>query len=103
MNQKEAVALCEICEAEVFGEGTVCRECHRAFAPSQGGEAASAEASPLDFRKYDSGMFPWEQFAIQPRLICAHPFWMLLAVGLVVLVLLLALVRAPLPSCWELS
>jgi hypothetical protein len=48
-------------------------------------------------------MFPWEQISTQPRLICADPVWLLLALGLVVLVLLLALVRTPLPSCWELS
>ena len=72
------------------------------FCASQGDEAA-CETSPLDLRKYDSRMFPWEQLSTQPRLICANWVWLLLALGLVVLVLLLALVRTPLPSCWELS
>jgi hypothetical protein len=102
MNSKSIVTLCEICDAEVSGEGTVCQECHRAFAPGQGIEAAS-EISPLDLSKYGSPMFPWEQAATQPRLIRADSVWLLLALALVILVLLLALVRAPLPSCWELS
>jgi hypothetical protein len=102
MNSNSVVSLCEICGAEVCGDGTVCQECLRAFASSQGGGAA-LETSPLDLRKYHSRMFPWEQISTQPRLICAHPVWLFLALGLVVLVLLLALVRTPLPSCWELS
>jgi hypothetical protein len=102
MNSKSIVTLCEICDVEVFGEGTVCQECHRAFAPGQGIEAA-CERSPLDLSKYGSPMFPWEQAATQPRLICANSVWLLLALALVILVFLLALVRAPLPSCWELS
>lgn len=102
MNQMPVVTLCEICGAEVCGDGTVCQECHRAFQPNQGDEAA-CEISLLDLRKYDRQMFPWEQMITQPRLICAHPVWRLLALGLVVLVLLLALLRTPLPSCWELS
>jgi hypothetical protein len=102
MNSKSIVTLCEICDAEVSGEGTVCQECHRAFAPGQGIEAA-CETSPMDLSKYGSPMFPWEQAATQPRLIRADSVWLLLALALVILVLLLALVRAPLPSCWELS
>jgi hypothetical protein len=102
MNSKSVVSLCEICGAEVCGDGTVCQECHRAFALSQDGESAG-ETSPLDLRKYDFRMFPWEPISTQPRLICANPVWLLLALGLVVLVLLLALARTPLPSCWELS
>jgi hypothetical protein len=102
MNSKSIVTLCEICDAEVCGEGTVCQECHRAFASGQGIEAA-CEISPLDLSKYGSPMFPWEHIATQPRLICPNSVWLLLALGLVVLVIFLALVRTPLPSCWELS
>jgi hypothetical protein len=96
------VTLCEICGAEVCGDGTVCQECHRAFAPGQGGEAV-CETSPLDLNKYGSPTFPWEQISSQPRLICTNSVLLLLALGLVVLVIFLALVRTPLPSCWELS
>jgi hypothetical protein len=99
--ERQHVILCEICGAEVCGDGTVCQDCHRAFAPGQGGQDA-CETSLLDLAQYDSGMFPWEQFSAQPRLICTNPIWLLLALVLVALVILLALVRTPLPSCWEL-
>jgi hypothetical protein len=102
MNSKSIVTLCEICDAKVWGEGTVCQECDRAFAPGQGAQAA-CEISPLDLSKYSFPMFPWEQIATQPRLICAKAVWLFLALSLVVLVIFLALVRTPLPSCWELS
>jgi hypothetical protein len=36
-------------------------------------------------------------------LISVSTVWLVLALGLIVLVLLLALIRTPLPSCWELS
>jgi hypothetical protein len=48
-------------------------------------------------------MFPWEQMVIQPRLVSGNAVWLVFALGLIALVLLLALVRTPLPSCWELS
>ena len=103
MNQeRSSIILCGICGAEVYGEGTICQECQRAFESGPGGETAS-ETIPLDLGKYDPRMFPWEQMAIPPRLVSVHPICLALALGLVVLVLLLALVRTPLPSCWELA
>jgi hypothetical protein len=102
MNQQPLIILCEICGAGVCEEGTVCQECRRAFAPDPGDGIAS-DTTPLDLGKYDPRMFPWEPMAIPPRLISVHPVYLALALGLVVLVLLLALVRTPLPSCWELS
>jgi hypothetical protein len=48
-------------------------------------------------------MFPWEQSANQLRLIGTNRGWLILALGLVVLVVFLALLRTPLPSCWELG
>jgi hypothetical protein len=102
MSQERLITLCGICGAEVCGEGTVCPECQRAFEPGSGDQTA-CETIPLDLGKYDSRMFPWEQIATQPRLISVNPVWLVLALGLVVLVLWLALVRTPLPSCWELS
>jgi hypothetical protein len=57
----------------------------------------------LDLDKYNPRMFPWEPVVAPVRLIGVHSGWLLLALGLVVLVLLLALIRTPLPSCWEIS
>jgi hypothetical protein len=58
---------------------------------------------PLDLGKYSARMFPWEQVTAAPRLISVSTVWLVLALGLIVLVLLMALIRTPLPSCWELS
>jgi hypothetical protein len=102
MNEAGRTTPCGICGAEDCGESTVCPECQRAFEP-RAGEDAGCESSPLDLGKYSSRMFPWEQMANSPRLICVHPVWLVLALGLAILVLLLALIRTPLPSCWELS
>ena len=106
MNQKRLITLCGICGAGIHGEGTVCQECLSAFATGPGGETnleTDLETGSLDLGKYNSRMFPWEQITVQPRLISIHPAWLIAALALVVLVLLLALLRTPLPSCWELS
>jgi hypothetical protein len=102
MNDARSITLCGICGAAHCEEGTVCLECQQAFDRAPGAEAGS-EACPLDLGKYRSRMFPWEQSVTPPRLISVHPVWLLLALGLIVLVLLLALIRTPLPSCWEIS
>jgi hypothetical protein len=102
MHDARSITLCGICGAEVCGEGTICLECQRAFDLTSGAEIG-LETGPLDLAKYSSRMFPWEQIVTPPRLISAHPVWLLLALGMVVLVLLLALIRTPLPSCWEIS
>ncbi|MBV9643727.1 MAG: hypothetical protein JO334_09165 [Verrucomicrobia bacterium] len=102
MGQERLITLCEICGAELYLEGNICQECQQAFQPVAEGETA-CEATPLDLRKYRSRMFPWEPITAPPRLISAHLVWLFLTVGLAFLVLLLALLRAPLPSCWELS
>jgi hypothetical protein len=101
MEQERLVTLCGICGAEISGEGTLCLECQREFEPGAAGEPRSTSA--LDLGKYSPRMFPWEPMTSQPRLIGFNRVWLFLAIGLVVLVLLLALWRAPLPSCWELS
>jgi hypothetical protein len=36
-------------------------------------------------------------------LVIFNKTWLILAVGLAVIVILLSLIRAPLPACWELS
>jgi len=100
MSRERAITLCGICDAEILGAGTVCHQCQRSF---ETGPGDADETIPLDLGKYDFRMFPWEQIAIPPRLISVNPVWLFLALGMVVLVLLLALLRTPLPSCWELS
>ncbi len=100
MSRERVIALCGICDTEFQGDGTVCQQCQRSF---EKGPGDADETIPLDLGKYDFRMFPWEQLATPPRLIGVSPLWFFLALGMVILVLLLALLRTPLPSCWELS
>jgi hypothetical protein len=102
MNDARLITLCGICGTGVCKEGTVCSECQRAFDQASG-TGIGTETGQLDLDKYSPRMFPWEHSVTAPRLIGVHPGWLLLALGMVVLVLLLALIRTPLPSCWEIS
>jgi hypothetical protein len=102
MNQERLIILCEICGAEVCGEGSVCQDCQLSFEPGSE-EEKTGPSAPLNLEKYGGRMFPWEQMLTQPRLITIHFAWLVLAIGLIVLVFLLALLRTPLPSCWEIS
>ncbi|MGA8660434.1 MAG: hypothetical protein WB586_30320 [Chthoniobacterales bacterium] len=101
MNKERQGDHCGICDAVTSGDSTVCAECGRAFGPALLDKATSDE-SPLDLEKYCCQMFPWEPSRNRPRLIISDKTSIILAVGLVVVVVLLALLRAPLPSCWEL-
>jgi hypothetical protein len=100
MNDARSITLCGICGTEVCAERTICSECQRAFDPASG---TGTGMETLDLDKYNPRMFPWEPVVAPARLIGVHPGWLLLALGLVVLVLLLALIRTPLPNCWEIS
>jgi hypothetical protein len=93
---------CGVCGIEISGEETVCRECEKAFhsAPSDG---ATREETALDLEKYNFRMFPWEPSKNQPALIVSNWTWLILALGLIAIVILLSLLRTPLPSCWEIS
>ena len=102
MNEQQLTNLCSVCRATLSGEVSICPECERAFESMPGMQTAS-EARQLDLRQYACRMFPWEQGHYGPPLTNANRAWLVLALGLVVLVLLLALLRTPLPSCWELA
>ena len=57
----------------------------------------------LDLELYCYRMFPWEQSRNLPGLIASKTAWAFLVIVLVSVVLLLALIRAPLQSCWEIA
>jgi hypothetical protein len=57
----------------------------------------------LDLELYCYRMFPWEQSRNLPGLNTSKTALGFLAIVLVLVVLLFALVRAPLPSCWEIA
>jgi hypothetical protein len=101
-NRDQGGSHCGICHG-VIGSGlSICSECENAF-DSDPEAQVIRELRPLDLEQYSCPLFPWEQGRNHFRLICAHPAWLLLALGLVVLVVLLALLRTPLPSCWEIA
>ena len=102
MNQDYWSNHCGICDAAISSDLSVCSECEKAFEPAPGAQPAH-ETTPLDLEQYSCRMFPWEQSANQLRLIGTNRGWLILALGLVVLVVFLALLRTPLPSCWELA
>jgi hypothetical protein len=93
---------CDICGVVIGDDSTICGECESAFEPALLVEE-TGEQPLLDLEQYCCRMFPWERSQNLPRLIISHKTWLILAIGLAVIVILLALIRAPLPSCWELS
>jgi len=102
MNQQPEGTPCRVCRANVAADGEMCQDCRRAFEPPL--ERDSEDGTiPLDLAKYRPRMFPWEQMTTQPRLISLNPVWLAFALLLATLVLLLAFLRTPLPSCWEIS
>jgi predicted nucleic acid-binding Zn ribbon protein len=102
MNQDSPSNHCGICEAAISSDLSVCSECEKAFESAPEAQPVP-ETTSLDLEKYSCRMFPWEQSSNQLQLISANRAWLILALGLVVLVVLLALLRTPLPSCWELA
>ena len=102
MNRDHWSNHCGICDAPIGNDLPVCSDCEKAFESAPEAQPVR-EATPLDLEQYSCRMFPWEQNGNQLRLISANRAWLILALGLVVLVLLLALLRTPLPSCWELA
>ena len=102
MNEQQLTNQCGVCRATLSGDVSICPECEKAFESTPGIQTAS-DAKHLDLGQYSCRMFPWEQgFSAHP-LMSANRAWLVLALGLIVLVLLLGLLRTPLPSCWELA
>jgi hypothetical protein len=102
MDKEQESNRCNICGVVIADDSTICAECEGAFEPGLLVEATGEEPL-LDVEQYCSRMFPWEQSQNRPRLIIFNKTWLILSIGLAVIVLLLALIRAPLPGCWELS
>jgi hypothetical protein len=93
---------CGICNATI-GQGiTVCPDCAKSFG-SVAPVRTDSNGARFDPEKYRVPMFPWEPIKCQPALINPNRTWLILAVGLALIVTLLALFRTPLPSCWEIS
>jgi hypothetical protein len=102
MQEERQREHCCVCGDAISGTRTICGVCEGAFGTTHL-VGTMNEIAPLDLDKYGSRMFPWEPMRNQPALIISKRAWVAIAVGLVILVLLLALLRTPLPSCWEIS
>jgi hypothetical protein len=102
MNGERKDGHCKICGVVTGDDSTICAECESAFEPFVRDES-EVEKGSLDLEAYHCRMFPWEQSRNGPQLIISNAAWVILALVLVVIVVLLALTRAPLPSCWEVS
>jgi hypothetical protein len=102
MNEEPPPGCCEICGAKIPANGVVCAECENAFEQGRADEVISEDAT-LDLAKYSAGMFPWEPSSNRLRLITNSRHLVAVVLALVILIALLALLRTPFPSCWEIS
>jgi hypothetical protein len=102
MNIERMADCCRICGALLRDDSGFCTECEKAFEPVFSNESGG-EQPVLDLELYCYRMFPWERSRNLPGLITSKMAWAFLAIVLVSVVLWLALARAPLPSCWEIS
>jgi hypothetical protein len=100
MHEEAHPGYCEICGAKIRAGGVVCAACENAFEQRNADEVISEDAT-LDLAKYSAGMFPWEPSSNQLRLITNSRHWVAVVVALIILIALLALLRTPLPCCWE--
>jgi hypothetical protein len=101
MEEERQPDRCDICGVVIGDDSAICAECERAFRPAFPAEVTCDEPM-LDLEHYCCRMFPWEESRNRPRLVISNKTWLILAIALAVIVILLALIRAPLPSCWEL-
>jgi hypothetical protein len=91
---------CTVCSGPNFGNSSVCPACEEAFGSAN---ADPDNAGEIDLSRYAPKMFPWEPSGLTPRLLSGHWLWSIFCLGLIFLVVLLSLLRTPLPTCWETS
>jgi hypothetical protein len=100
MNRSVQTNRCTVCgEPDVAGS-SICPACEEAFTSGQIDPNTPRE---IDVSRYITKMFPWEPSQITPRLLSRAETWSFLCFGLVLIVILLSLLRTPLPTCWEIS
>ena len=92
-----AVRQCPICAEPYQGASAICTACEQAF-----GETRELPGSDkIDVERYAAKMFPWEPSKLAPNLVSGRRAALVLCLALVLIVVLLSLLRAPIPSCWE--
>ena len=100
MKRLPTIQSCTVCRGPNFGSSAVCPACEEAFRLAN---ADPHNTEVIDLSRYTTKMFPWEPSGLTPRLLSGRWLWSVFCFGLIFLVVLLALLRTPLPTCWETS
>ena len=97
MNAESEEDRCPVCGQPNPGGTGICGECEKAF----GRPEEPVVGERIDVERYVGKMFPWEPSKIAPNLVSGPRIAFLLCFALVLIVVLLSMLRAPIPSCWE--
>jgi hypothetical protein len=89
---------CPVCGEEKRTESPVCAACEAAFGSANG---KGGETNEIDLGRYATNMFPWEPSEAVPKLRSGRWWALILCLALVLIVVLLELLRTPIPACWE--
>jgi hypothetical protein len=89
---------CPICGEPDTTESPVCAGCEVAFGPSS---EERLDPHGIDLSRYTTKMFPWEPSEAVPKLGSGRCWALILCLALVLIVVLLELLRTPIPACWE--
>jgi hypothetical protein len=89
---------CQICGEPNPIESPVCAACEAAFGSTS---EERSDAHGIDLSRYTTRMFPWEPSEAVPKLSSGRWWALILCLALVLIVVLLELLRAPIPACWE--
>jgi hypothetical protein len=98
MHSKAVISSCPICGERKTEDSSICPACEIAFGRVEEPPLAGEE---IDLSRYRGKMFPWEPSELPPALISGRGLALILCCSLVLIIVMLALLRTPLPTCWE--
>ena len=98
VNAEPKAGQCPVCGEENKTESPVCAACEAAFGSSG---AEQIDTPGIDVGRYVTNMFPWEPSEVVPKLGSGRRWALILCLALVLIVVLLELLRSPIPACWE--
>ena len=98
VNPESKAGQCPVCGEENRTASPVCADCEAAFGSSA---REQIDASGIDVSRYVTKMFPWEPSEVVPKLGSGSRWALILCLALVLIVVLLELLRTPIPACWE--
>ena len=98
MNPEPKAGRCPVCGEENRTESPVCTACEAAFGSSNG---KGGDTNGIDLGRYSTNMFPLEASEAVPKLASGRWWALILCLALVLIVVLLELLRTPIPACWE--